>query len=163
MALYDAGVTTGCVANPPMFCPDSAITRGQMAVFMEASLGHSVNPCTARFADVPVGNPFCAFIERLADDGITGGCGGENFCPNAPVTRGQMAVFIVAALGNSPNVCAGEFSDVPTTDPFCGFIERLAADGITGGCGAGTFCPNNPVTRAQMSVFLVAAPPPLNP
>jgi hypothetical protein len=74
-----------------------------------------------------------------------------------------MAVFIEAALGNAANVCTGRFGDVPNGDAFCGFIERLEDDGITGGCGGGNFCPNNPVTRAQMAVFLVAAPAPLNP
>jgi hypothetical protein len=163
MALYNAGITGGCSAVGPLFCPDSAITRGQMAVFIETSLGHPANSCTARFGDVPIGDPFCGFIERLADDGITGGCGGPNFCPDEPVTRGQMAVFIEVALGYSANICTGQFADVAVTDFFCGFIERLAADGITGGCGGGNFCPNEPVTRAQMGVFLVAAPPPLNP
>jgi hypothetical protein len=74
-----------------------------------------------------------------------------------------MAVFIEAALGNSADICMGRFADVPNGHPFCGFIERLAEDGITGGCGAGLFCPDNPVTRAQMAVFLVAAPMPLSP
>jgi hypothetical protein len=159
MALYQTGITGGCAAHPPMFCPESAISRGQMAVFLEAALEHPPNLCTGRFTDVSVGDPFCGFIERLADDGITGGCGGTEFCPSAPVTRGQMAVFLEASLGNGPNRCMGQFADVPLTDLFCGFIERLAADGITGGCGEGNFCPNAPVTRAQMAVFLTAASP----
>jgi hypothetical protein len=163
MALYNAGITGGCSANPPQFCPESSITRGQMAVFIEAALGHPPNTCAGRFADVVSDNPFCGFIERLADDGITGGCGAGIFCPDAPVTRGQMAVFIEAALGNAANTCSGQFGDVADADAFCGFIERLANDGITGGCGGGNFCPNDPVTRAQMAVFLVAAPSPLEP
>jgi hypothetical protein len=134
-----------------------------MAVFIETSLGNPLNGCVGRFADVPIEHPFCGFIERMADDGITGGCGGNNFCPNDPVTRGQMAVFIEVALGNSLNLCTGRFTDVPPGNLFCGFIERMAEDGITGGCGRDTFCPNDPVTRAQMAVFLVAAPPPLLP
>jgi hypothetical protein len=56
-------------------------------------------PGTATFADVPVGDPFHRFIEALNTAGITGGCGGGNYCPNAAVTRGQMAVFLSAALG----------------------------------------------------------------
>ena len=91
------GITGGCSTNPPLFCPDAPITRGQMAVFIEAALGNPANTCTARFTDVPLGNPFCGFVERLADDGITSGCGGGNFCPDNPVTRAQMAVFLVAA------------------------------------------------------------------
>ena len=56
-------------------------------------------PGTATFADVPVGHPFHRFVEALAQSGITGGCGGGNYCPNDPITRGQMAVFLAAALG----------------------------------------------------------------
>ena len=56
-------------------------------------------PNFATFADVPVGNPLHRFVEALVAAGITGGCGGANFCPNAAITRGQMAVFLAAALG----------------------------------------------------------------
>jgi hypothetical protein len=56
-------------------------------------------PAVATFADVPVGHQQFRFIEALFASGITAGCGGGNFCPDAPVTRGQMAVFLSAALG----------------------------------------------------------------
>jgi hypothetical protein len=59
----------------------------------------SPDPATATFADVPVGHPFHRFVEALYASGITGGCGGGNYCPDAPVTRGQMAVFLAGALG----------------------------------------------------------------
>ena len=59
----------------------------------------SPTPGTATFADVPVGHPFHRFVEALVAAGITGGCGGGNYCPTQPVTRGQMAVFLAAALG----------------------------------------------------------------
>jgi hypothetical protein len=162
-AISDAGITAGCTATPPNFCPDTSISRGQMAVFIETSLGRPANACTGQFTDVPVGHLFCGFVERLAADGITAGCAPGLFCPDADVTRAQMAVFVEAALGNPANPCTGQFTDVPVGHPFCGFIEKLAADGITGGCGGGNFCPDAPVTRGQMAVFLVAAPAPLNP
>ena len=56
-------------------------------------------PATATFGDVPVSDPIHRFVEALAAAGVTGGCGGGNFCPNSPLTRGQMAVFLSAALG----------------------------------------------------------------
>jgi hypothetical protein len=59
----------------------------------------SVPPAVATFADVPTSHPFYQFVEALAASGISGGCGGGNFCPEAPVTRGQMAVFLSKALG----------------------------------------------------------------
>jgi len=160
-AVAAQGITGGCAVNPPRYCPDNSITRGQMAVFLETSLGGVTAPCLGTFADVPTTHPFCGFIELLNNDGITGGCAAgppARFCPDDPITRGQMAVFIETAIGGVPAACAGTFADVPTTHPFCGFIELLANDGITGGCGGLNFCPNDPVTRAQMAVFLVTAP-----
>jgi len=56
-------------------------------------------PGTATFNDVPVNHPQFQFIEALAESGITVGCGSGNYCPNNPVTRGQMAVFLAKALG----------------------------------------------------------------
>ncbi len=56
-------------------------------------------PAVATFGDVPTGHPFFQFVEALAESGITAGCGGGNFCPDAPLTRGQMAVFLAKALG----------------------------------------------------------------
>lgn len=56
-------------------------------------------PGVATFTDVPTDHPFFRFVEALAQAGITGGCGGGLYCPNQPVTRGQMAVFLSVALG----------------------------------------------------------------
>ncbi len=56
-------------------------------------------PATATFGDVPTDHPFFQFVEALAKSGITGGCGGGSYCPDAPLTRGQMAVFLAKALG----------------------------------------------------------------
>jgi hypothetical protein len=59
----------------------------------------SPEPATATFADVPVGAFGFQHVEALVDSGITAGCGGGNFCPNAPLTRVQMAIFLSKALG----------------------------------------------------------------
>ena len=56
-------------------------------------------PAAASFNDVPTGHPFFQFVEALAASGITAGCGSGNYCPDAPVTRGQMAAFLSKALG----------------------------------------------------------------
>jgi len=56
-------------------------------------------PGTATFNDVPTNHPFFQFIEALSKSGITGGCGNGNYCPDAPLTRGQMAVFLAKGLG----------------------------------------------------------------
>jgi hypothetical protein len=159
--LAAAGLTGGCGTNPPVFCPDATVTREQMAAFVIRGVGEfsPPAPATQRFADVPPTNPFYAFIDRLAALGITGGCGGGNYCPSAPVTREQMAAFIIRALGefNPPAPGMQRFADVPPANPFFAFIDRLAARGITAGCSATNYCPADPVTRAQMAVFLVRA------
>jgi hypothetical protein len=93
-------------------------------------------------------------------DGITGGCGYGDYCPSLPVTRAQMAVFLLRAKygsGYLPPAPIGVFNDVPLGSFADAYIEQLAAEGITGGCGDGNYCPNDPVSRAQMAVFLVRA------
>ncbi|HEY7370105.1 MAG TPA: S-layer homology domain-containing protein, partial [Thermoanaerobaculia bacterium] len=56
-------------------------------------------PAFATFLDVPTTHPYFRFVEALVDSGITAGCGGGNYCVNSPITRGEMAVFLAAALG----------------------------------------------------------------
>jgi S-layer homology domain len=75
-------------------------------------------------------------------------------------TREQLAIALAQALAIQPPACVpGQemFNDVPASSPFCPFIEELARRGITGGCGGGNYCPGDPVTRAQMAVFIVKA------
>jgi hypothetical protein len=77
-------------------------TREEMTLTLAQALNLPQPPaCVAgqeMFNDVPASSPFCPFIEELARLGITGGCGGGNFCPGDPVTRQQMAAFLVKAL-----------------------------------------------------------------
>jgi parallel beta-helix repeat protein len=159
--LFGAGVTGGCSVTPPLYCPESMVTREQMAAFIIRALGEfdPPAPATQRFLDVPPSSPFYRFIDRMAVLGITGGCGGGNYCPGAPVTREQMAAFIVRALGEfaPPQPAAQRFLDVPPSNPFYAFIDRMAVLGITAGCTTTSYCPLAAVTRAQMAVFLVRA------
>ena len=98
-AVVRAGTVSGCAAtNPPQYCPDSSVIRSYMAVFLLRGIhGAGYNPplATGTFADVPTSHPFAKWIEQLAREGITSGCGGGNYCPDATATRGQMAVFLV--------------------------------------------------------------------
>jgi uncharacterized repeat protein (TIGR03803 family) len=112
----------------------------------------------ADFLDVSSIHPFHDFVESIVRAGITAGCGSGNYCPANPVTRAQMAVFLLKAKHGSayvPPGCAGIFSDVPCPSQFADWIEQLSAEGVTSGCGTGVYCPGNPVTRAQMAVFLL--------
>jgi hypothetical protein len=82
-----------------LYVNGSSSIRKVRAVAIIYKLQISPDPATATFTDVPVGHPFHRFVEALYASGITGGCGGGNYCPDAPVTRGQMAVFLAGALG----------------------------------------------------------------
>ena len=90
------GITSGC--GNGNYCPNSTVTRAQMAVFLlRAKYGSAYSPPAATgtvFADVPSNGFAAAFIEQLVSEGITSGCGGGNYCPNSSVTRAQMAVFL---------------------------------------------------------------------
>jgi hypothetical protein len=155
------GVTLGCGGGN--YCPDTIVTREQMAAFIIRSLGefNPPTPTTQRFADVLPANPLYAFIEQMAVRGITAGCGSGNYCPTQNVTREQLAAFLIRALhepGYVPPVPALQrFLDVLPGNPFYAFVDELAARGITLGCGGGNYCPTQTVTRGQMAVFLVRA------
>ncbi|HNB35520.1 MAG TPA: S-layer homology domain-containing protein [Anaerolineales bacterium] len=160
--LYAAGITGGCGSNPLIYCPENPVTRAQMAVFLEKGLhGSGIVPpnINATFTDTS-GHWAEDWIEALKNDGITSGCGTGIYCPENTVTRAQMAVFLLKSTHGasySPPPATGTFSDVSADHWAAAWIEQLAAEGITSGCGSGIYCPENPVTRAQMAVFLVKA------
>jgi len=160
-SIYAAGITGGCGGNN--YCPTSPVTRAQMAVFLLKGIhGGSYTPpavgASTGFADVPTNYWAAAWIKQLAAEKITGGCGGGNYCPEQAVTRDQMAIFLLKAKHGSayvpPPPTGLVFADVPLGYWAGAWIEQLAAEGVTGGCGVGIYCPLTPVTRDQMAVFL---------
>ncbi len=147
------GITAGCGGGN--YCPEDLVTRAQMAVFLERGMRGSdyvPPPATGNtFLDVGANDFAASFIEQFFLDGITSGCGGNNYCPNDQVTRAQMAVFLLRAAhgaGFIPPPASGVFTDVALGSFAVAWIEQLAAEGITAGCGGGNYCPDNPVTRA---------------
>jgi hypothetical protein len=160
--IYNHGVTGGCGTNPLTYCPLDPVQRQQMAVFLlKAVHGSSYAPptCTGKFSDVPCPSQFANWIEELSAEGITSGCGTGTFCPTNPVTRDQMAAFLLKAQhgsGYTPPACTSNpFADVVCPSTFANWIQQLVTEAVTAGCGGGNYCPSNPVTRAQMAVFLV--------
>jgi hypothetical protein len=159
--LAATGVTRGC--NPPIndrYCPDDPVTRGQMAAFLARALDLPDSNESETFSDDDA-TPYEQDVERIFVAGITKGCNpplNDRFCPDDPVTRGQMAAFLVRALG-LPSGTPGVFTDVAGS-VFELHIEALAEAGITRGCNPPTndrFCPNAPVSRAEMAAFLSRA------
>lgn len=151
-------VTRGC--NPPLntfFCPGNVVTRGQMAAFLSRALGLP-DSGSAGFVDTE-GHRFEADIDRLASAEITKGCNppaNDRYCPDASVTREQMAALLARALELPAPVGSDAFSD-DDGSIFEREIEALATAGITRGCNPPAndrFCPGAPVTRAQMAAFL---------
>jgi hypothetical protein len=153
-------ITSGCGGDD--YCPAASVSRAQMAVMvLKSKHGATWAPAGRHgtvFADVPKTAFAAAWIEAFAAEGITNGCGGGKYCPGSPVTRAQMAVFLLRAEHGSdydPPAPTGIFGDLVLTDPFTQWIEQLSNEGITAGCGDDNFCPNQPNTRGQMAAFLV--------
>lgn len=151
-AMATSGVTRGC--NPPLntrYCSGGSVTRGQMAAFLTRALDLPVGRRV--FADSK-GHTFQQDIAALDRAGITRGCRSDDFCPNDDVTRGQMAAFLARALDLPPG--SARFADT-RGHTFEREISALARAGITYGCTPNRFCPDEPVTRAQMAAFLSRA------
>lgn len=157
--LHDQGITKGC--NPPentLFCPGDAVTRGQMAAFLVRALDLP-KPAKSDWFQDDDNSVFEQDIDRLAAAGITKGCNppaNTNFCPDDPVSRGQMASFLTRALGLQAGVGMDWFADDDSSVHQTA-IDRLRAAWITFGCNPPTedqFCPNESVTREQMAAFL---------
>ena len=173
-ALYDtipAGQTKSCSQSGDCYSvtvsvPDFGRPPHWDALLQESfslSQGHTwVIHLGESFPDVPTGHQFYPFIETLFHNGVTTGCAAGGYCPGDPVTRAQMAVFLLKSKFGSAHVpppCTGTvYTDVPCTGgAFDPWIEELAALQITGGCGPQLYCPSNTVTRQQMAVFLLKA------
>jgi hypothetical protein len=157
-AIAAEGITLGC--NPPAndrYCPDQQVTRAEMAAFLVRSLDLAPSDVDPFIDDD--GRELEADINALAAAGITLGCNppeGDRFCPDDPVTRGQMAAFLVRGFGYPDSQTGNRFVD-DDNSPFESEIEALAAAGVTLGCNppeGDRFCPDDVVLRDQMASFL---------
>lgn len=151
VTLYERGITRGC--DDTRYCPERSVTRGEMASLLVRSFGLKGSPGDI-FGDDDASVHESA-IETLAANGITSGCAPGRFCPDRGVTRGEMATFLTRIL-DLPAASSAGFKDIAGS-PHAGAIDSLAASGITKGCTATSFCPNQGVTRAQVASFLVRA------
>jgi subtilisin family serine protease len=149
--LAAAGITEGCA--PRSFCPADAVTRGQIATFLDRAM--ELPDGTATFGDVAADHPHAAGIAAVVTAGIAEGCGADRFCPGAKLTRAQLATLLDRALDLPEG--PPRFSDVAPDDAHAPGIRAVAAAEITQGCATDRYCPSDLVTRGQMASFLVRA------
>lgn len=162
-AIADQEITRGC--NPPIndeYCPDDSITRQQMATFLQRALevdGPPLEPGDDAFVDDDDSLHESA-INALAAINVIRGCNppaNDEFCPDDPVTRGQMAALLTRAFGFTDDDPATDRFNDDDNSVFEGDIEALASAGVTRGCNPpdnDRYCPDAAVTRAQMASFL---------
>ena len=152
-AIAAAGITSGCGGT--RYCPAETVTRAQMASFLARGFDLAT---TGESPFLDTSGTHAANIDAVAAAGISVGCvaDGSRFCPDDSVTRAQMASFLARALDLEP-LLTKRFTDV--LGIHAGNIDAIADLGITVGCDAGgtRFCPDDPVTRAQMATFLARA------
>ena len=151
--LYSEGISSGCLSDPLRYCPDSFVSRAQMALFLVRAFDLEEAPA-AGFSDIE-GNFAAGAIDALAASGITAGCSADPllFCPNDPVTRGQMATFLVRAMSLWFPQDASELidcGDFPTRADAQIFHDRYQAYGdfadLDDGQYPGIACENRPGT-----------------
>ena len=161
-ALGGTGLFDGTLCDDGRFCPRDPIKRSTMAVWLIRALTDEDPPPAqdSRFSDVPAGRWWVGHVELLAQLGITAGCGTDppRYCPERPVTRAEMATFLTRAFNLQPGQPAG-FADVDEGSSHAAGINAIAAAGVTAGCSTEPlhYCPERPVTRAEMATFLARA------
>lgn len=170
-AIAAVGITKGC--NPPVndhYCPGRAVTRGEMAAFIDRALTLS-DSATDFFVDDD-DSVFEASVNAVAAAGIARGCNppdNTEFCPDRSITRAEMATMLQRAF-TYPASSTDWFGD-DDGSVHQAAINAIAEAAVTRGCNPPAndrFCPEDPVTRAQMASFLVRSlglspipPPPL--
>ena len=158
-------ITLGCSATDAnLFCPAADITRRQMAAFLYRAVSQRwtiPTPATAELSDVAADAWFRTFADWVVSVNAFSAPGGV-FNPGGVVTRADMAVMMIAAFPHLEAVAEPEglFQDAQGADPaVIRAIEGMYQTGVTRGCSTSSlnYCPDLPVTRAQMASFFVRA------
>lgn len=159
VAVVNSGFMSGNSSST--FGPELPISRAEAARYvLRLKYGNNYTPVEPNsnitFSDVSSDHWAYSWIRNLVNEGIASGCGNGKFCPDAAITRDQLAVLLVKAkYGTSfrAPVAVGFFADVPTNHWAARWIESLRINQITSGCSTNRFCPAGVVTKAQMAVF----------
>ena len=152
-AIAAIGVTLGC--NPPAndrFCPGRTLARSDMATFLVRALNV---PATAADFFVDDGGVHEPSINALAQAGITIGCAPRQYCPASPITRQQLATFLVRALELPPS--AADFFSDDNGSVHEEAINALRAAGLSYGTSGASFFPRRAVLRSELAAFVSLA------
>jgi len=168
------GSSASCISCYSMFAPSA----NRPATHWDVRIGEiiSCSECSSllysfiyhignSFIDVAPSNLFYTYIETILHHDISSGCDATHYCPGAYIQRQQMAKIICRAMNAYSNgacantSCAGIFSDVPASNPFCSDIEALYTIGITSGCQASPllYCPNTNIQRQALAKYVCLA------
>ncbi|KJR41609.1 S-layer protein [Candidatus Magnetoovum chiemensis] len=159
-----SGTGSGTVNYTVSANTDSALRTGSITV---GDKTFTIKQAGA-FNDVP--NDWTkSYIENMYSHEITSGCGDGNYCPDNNVTRAEMAIFIVRAMVNKGLITITNgiddftyettpyFTDAASDHWAFKWIQKFKETGVTSGCTATEFCPDNQVTRTEMAIFIVKA------
>ncbi len=168
-SLYAHGYVIGCSDDPYRFCPFATLTRAEMAVVIvrayhdEEYAYDPPQPSAQHFDDVPLSAWYAKWVHQLWLDGFTDGCtlDGRNFCPDRPVTKLELAVFMLRArfgTGYQPPPAQGIFTDIEAGSWGPEWAEAAYNQDIMEACGVSPlrFCPDQQVGRRMMAVYMVA-------
>ena len=154
------GITVGCATEPePLFCPNRSVSRAEMAAFLVRALKTPApEPATSRFSDVDITKWYAKYAHAIADMGIDSGENGR-WRPHDPLTRLEMAYWLTRSFAHITPVSTpeGKFGDVEQV--HWNAVEGLHQTSVTKGCSTTPlrYCPDQPVTRAQMASFIIRA------
>lgn len=158
--LYLDGYTAGYNDNGTLnYHPDEILNRAQLVVFLvkmkdgvEGEFDYSQNPY---FNDVQPGDWMFKWVQEAYELGLTSGCGNGNFCPYSPVTKAQIAVFMVRQALGDDNFSYNQtpyFNDVDPNHWAFKWVQKAYELGLAEPCDdQGNFCPDQEVNRAYMA------------
>ena len=158
------GIARGCATTPqPKYCPEGHVSRAEMAAFLLRAVGEPDPTPTVSdaFEDVSDGVWYANYVLRFAQLGVDTGSDGA-WRPNDPLTRLEMAEWLTRMFDHITPATTpqGLFGDVNATWNWS-IVEGLYEAGVTKGCSTTPllYCPDEPVTRAQMASFIIRALP----
>ncbi len=155
-AVYANGITAGCSVGPLRFCPDDDVSRAEITAFLLRVLDEDGDLASYHglFPDVPDG-VWYAPVEKAAQLELVGGYVDGTFGPARPLTRAEMAVVVIRALGepDPPVPVVNPFTDVHADAWHAPFVHRLKELGIATGYSDGTYWPLQNVTRAEVAAL----------